>query len=175
MAETPSRQKQAFDWTSVAPSDEHYRLALEEYYAGRSFPEIVTILESRGLSSDLIPDVTTALAKDRASHLFSAGKGRAEVREKLIERGLRLEDADSIAQQVERAREAAFAGVGASRWQMRWLIAGGAALFLGMVLYCLKGLRIMDAPTELVVGLIGGGILLAGLGGVLIMIRWGPG
>jgi hypothetical protein len=58
---------------------------------------------------------------------------------------------------------------------MRWLIAGGVALFLGFVLYCLKGLRILDAPTELVVGLIGGGILLAGLGGVFIMIRRGPG
>src|SRR5262245_49482412 len=94
-----------FDWTSIAPGDQHYQLALEEYHAGRSFPGIVAILEQRGLSPELIPEVTTALAKNRAFYLFSAGKSRAEVRETLVERGLSQDDAEYIVRAVEGSRE----------------------------------------------------------------------
>ena len=99
-----------FDWSSIAPGDEHYRLASEEYRAGRSFPEIVALLEQRGLPPELVPDVTTALAKDRAFHLFSAGKKPAEVRATLVERGLSPGDAEYIARAVEGSSRAAAVG-----------------------------------------------------------------
>ncbi len=157
-----------FDWSSITPGDEYYHLALGEYHAGRSFPEIVVLLEQRGLSPELIPEVTTALAKDRAFYLFSAGKKPAEVREVLVERGLGQEDAAYIARAVERSRERAFASVGLGKWQTRSLIAGGVLLTVGFVLYGLKRLAIVDVPGELIMGSLGCGVLLAGLGGVSI-------
>src|SRR5437016_14215 len=101
--EQPPSSPGSFNWASVAPGDEHYTLALEAYHAGRTFPEIVSLLETRGLSSDLIPEVTTALAKDRALNLFTGGKSRSEVAGMISERGLSPEDAEFIAGSVERA------------------------------------------------------------------------
>jgi hypothetical protein len=47
--EQPPSSPGSFNWASVAPGDEHYALALEAYHAGRTFPEIVSLLETRGL------------------------------------------------------------------------------------------------------------------------------
>lgn len=157
-----------FDWSSVAPGVEHYQLALEEYHAGRSFPEIVAILEQRGLSPELIPEVTTALAKDRAFYLFSGGKGAAEVSAVLVERGLSQEDAAAIARVVAGSRDRAHASMGLGKWQTRSLVAGGALLAVGLVLYGLKSLAVADFPDKVILGFVGSGVLLAGFGGVYI-------
>jgi hypothetical protein len=168
--EQPSDSAGSFNWASLAPGDEHYTLALEAYHAGRSFSEIVSLRETRGLSADLIPEVTTALAKDRAFYLFSAGKSRSEVAGVLTERGLSPDDAETIARSVDRARDRAFASVGIGKWQMRLLIAGGVLLMAGMILYMIGRLSGPVVPGEWIVGLLAAGVLFAGLGGVYIVV-----
>jgi hypothetical protein len=168
MSKPPARPDKSFDWKILAPSDEDCRIALEEYHAGRSFPEIVDILESRGLSGDVISQVTTALAKDRAFYLFSAGKKVAEVRNTLIESGLNPEEASNVARAVESAREELVAALGMGKWQMRSLIAGGILLTVGVTLCVLKLLAVVNASDEVMIGLVGSGVVLAGFGGIYI-------
>jgi hypothetical protein len=163
--------KKPFDWSAIAAGDEHYELALAEYHTGRSFPEIVAILEQGGLSPELIPEVTTALAKDRAFSLFSQGKSAAEVRDVLVERGLGEEDADHIARTVQGSRERGFASVGIGKWQTRSLVAGGVLLTVGIVLYILRRFAGVDLPVEVITGLLGSGVLLGGIGGVYLAFR----
>ncbi len=169
--EPSANPSEPFNWASVAPGDEHYVLALEAYNAGQTFPEIVSLLERRGLSPELIPEVTTALARDRAFHLFAAGKSRLEVAQVLAERGLGLEDAEYIAGLVERVRDKGFASMGMGKWQTRSLIAGGVLLMAGLILYGIERLGGPLFPSELVVGLLGSGVLLAAFGGVFIAFR----
>jgi hypothetical protein len=166
----------SFDWSSVAPKSvapnaEHYQLALHEYNAGRSFPEIVTRLQEQGLSSELTPEVTTAVAKDRAFYLYSAGKSRAEVASVLFARGLSRVDAKQIAAAVDQSRERAFASAGMGKWQIRSLVTGGVCLMAGLVLYSLVRLGVMLVPGELVAVLLGAGLLLSAYGGVYVVFR----
>ena len=157
-----------FDWSSIAPGDEHYQLALGEYHAGRSFSEIVAILERKGLAPELIPEVTSAVAKDRVLHLLLAGKPATEARGILVERGLSQEDAHSIVRTVEGSRQRAYRSVGVGKWQTRSLVAGGLLLTVGLALYCLRRFIDVDVPSELVIGVVGSGVLLAGVGGLYI-------
>jgi hypothetical protein len=168
--EQPPDSPGSFNWASLAPGDENYALALEAYHGGRTFAEIVSLLETRGLSPDLIPEVTTALAKDRAFYLLSSGKSRSEVTGVLTERGLSPEDAEFIARSVDRAREKAFASAGMGKWQMRSLVAGGVLLMVGVVLYAIGRLGGPIVPGEWIVGLLASGVLLAGIGGVYIAV-----
>jgi hypothetical protein len=163
----------SFNWSSVAPGDEHYALALEAYNTGRTFPEIVAMLADRGLATDLIPVVTTAVAKDRASFMFSAGKSRADVARVLVKRGLTAEDAASIVGAVDRARDRVLGSVGAGKWQIRSLVAGGLLLTVGLVLYAVAQLGGPVVPAELLAGLLGLGVMLAGVGGVSIAFGLG--
>jgi len=163
--------KNPFDWSAIAAGDEHYELALAEYHTGRSFPEIVTILEQGGLSPELIPEVTTALAKNRAFYLLSQGKSASEVRDVLVERGLGQHDADYITRTVVASKERGYASLGIGKWQTRSLVAGGALLTVGIVLYILRRFAGVDLPVELVTGLLGSGVLLGGIGGVYLAFR----
>ncbi len=165
-----------FDWSSVAPKSvapnaEHYQLALHEYNAGRSFSEIVTLLEDQGLSSELTPEVTTAVAKNRAFYLYSAGKSRAEVASILLARGLNTVAAKHIAAEVDRSRESAFASAGMGKWQTRSLVTGGVCLMAGLALYYLARLGVMLVPGELIAGLLGAGLLLSVYGGIYVVFR----
>jgi hypothetical protein len=158
----------------VAPGEEYHALAREAYQAGRRFPEIVSMLESRGLSPDLIPDVTTALARDRAFYLFSAGKCLSEVTRLLTERGMSPEDAEAIAGPVARARGKAF---GLGKWQTWLLVAGGVLLMADLILYAVGRLGGPRAPAELIAGLLGLGVGSAAIGWWCIAYaagwRWG--
>jgi hypothetical protein len=160
-----------FDWSAIAAGDEHYALALDAYHTGRSFPEIVAMLEQGGLSPELIPEVTTALAKDRAAYLFSQGKSASEVRDVLVERGLGQQDADYIARTVATSRERGYASLGIAKWQTRSLVAGGVLLTVGIVLYILRRFAGLDLPVEVITGLLGSGVLLGGIGGVYVAFR----
>jgi hypothetical protein len=155
-----------FDWSAVAPSDEHFQLALEEYHKGQTFSQIAAILQERGLSQELITDVITMVAQNRAFFLFSGGKKPAEVRDVLVKRGLSREEGEAIARAVAGSRERAYSSIGLGKWQMRSLATGGALLTAGVVLYGLQKLTVVDVPGELILGLLGAGVLLAGFGGV---------
>lgn len=160
----------SFNWSSVAAGDEHYGLALEAYNTGHTFPEMIALLEGCGLSPELIPDVTTAVAANRASFMFSAGKSGAAVAQVLTGRGLSAEDAAYVAGSVDRARDRVLASVGMGKWHTRALVAGGLLLMAGLVLHTLGQLGGPVMPGELIAGLLGSGVLLAGVGGVSIAI-----
>jgi hypothetical protein len=167
----PADSADSFNWSSVAPGDEHYALALEAFYSGRAFPEIVTMLADQGLAPDLIPEVITAVARHRAFFMFSACKSRAEVARVLEQRGLSAVDAAYIAGSVDQARDKVLASVGVGKWQLRSLVAGGVLLTVGFVAYAVGRLGGPVVPGELLAGLLGSGVLLAGLGGVYIAVE----
>jgi hypothetical protein len=171
MERSDSSPNAPFDWRSVAPGEEHYQLALAEYCAGRTFPQIAALLEQRGLSAELIPEVTTEVAKSRALFLLSSGKPPTAVRDALVERGLSPRDAGYITREAVQSRQRAFGALGVGKWRTRSLVAGGLLLTAGVILYAASRLGIAAVPGELVAGHLAGGVVLAGFAGVYVMFR----
>jgi hypothetical protein len=157
-----------FNWGSLCPSDEFYAFALQEYHTGRSFIEIEAAVRRAGLAAHLVPELTTSLAKDRAFYLFSAGKTVTQVRDVLTERGLVFEDAEQIAKAVSKSRDKVLGKLGVGKWKARSAFCGGVMLVLGIVLYVLTVLDVIDAPVEIISGVLVSAVILAALGGIHI-------
>jgi hypothetical protein len=161
---------ESFNWSSVAPLEDHFHVvALEEYHAGQTFPQIAEHLRGMGLAEDRIKHVLATLAQDRASVLFSAGKPHAEVVRALNCRGFAARHAETAAIEAGRSRSATNAAVSHDVWRMRSLVAGGILSLLGLVLALMEKVGDFPIPVAVYAAMIALGVVFLALGGVYIM------
>ena len=112
------------------------QLGLDQSRAGASFSDIASALEKSGAAPELIVDITTVVAKQRALDLFLVGESLSQVREYLEDSGLDAEDANYVARAVDRERRAAQSRIWQGRLGMRIYYCGAIVWIIGLVLIC---------------------------------------